>query len=585
MRALDYSLDYLELLDFSAPLDDSAKRVRIAVLANCATQHLVAVIKAIGCRNNICFDIYEGAYSAIELEIIDEKSSLYAFDPQFILIFMTTEKMKKRFYDRSDRADFANASADQLEGLWKTLAGRTSATILQSTFVLPSERAFGNYELKVPDSLGSSIAGLNSQIVERARKAANVLLVDVDFVAASSGRAAWFDPRLWAQAKLPCKLENLPALAQAVTDVVLAASGSITKCVVLDLDNTLWGGVIGDDGLEGIELGEDEGESFVALQKFLRELKRRGILLAVVSKNEPAAALSPFRKHPAMVLKEEDISVFIANWENKADNIRQVRETLNIGFDSLVFLDDNPAERELVRTRLPQVLVPDLPEDPTGYLDVVAALNLFETASFSKEDAKRAESYLQEARRETAKVQYGDIDDFLRALEMTAQIERFSEANLGRIAQLGQRSNQFNLTTRRTSEAAYADMARDANFAPFTIRIADKFGDYGLIGIVVAKEDGDALEIEEFMMSCRVLKRGVEDMAMNEIFAFANRRGLAKVTASYVPTPKNAMVKSFYANFGFEQAAGCENGETRWTLDVNSYRHRKTFIDIDCNEI
>ena len=264
------------------------------------------------------------------------------------------------------------------------------------------------------------------------------------------------------------------------------------KCVVLDLDNTLWGGVIGDDGLEGIALGEfDEGEAFVGFQKFIRELKRRGIILAVVSKNEHANAVLPFREHPHMALKEEDISVFVANWDNKADNIRLIQKTLNIGFDSLVFLDDNPFERNIVREFLPEVVVPELPEDPSLYLQSLADLNLFETASFSEADLQRADQYREEAQRELTKTHFTNINDYLTSLGMEIRLERFNAFNLPRIAQLIQRSNQFNLMTRRYGEAACEAMMKDPSVAPLTLRLADKFGDYGLISVVILKHAGE----------------------------------------------------------------------------------------------
>ena len=304
-----------------------------------------------------------------------------------MVILLSSEKLKAHLYAASDRRGFADETVGRLENLWSAFRAQSQATIIQSTFVLPSERAFGNYELKVADSVGSIFTEINYRLAVKAREAKNVLLNDVDFLAASVGRAQWLDARMWNMAKTPCRLEHLPLLAQSLLDTVFAASGMFAKCVVLDLDNTLWGGVIGDDGLEGIALGEfDEGEAFVAFQTFIRELKRRGIILAVVSKNEHAAAILPFREHPHMVLKEEDISVFVANWDNKADNIRLVQKTLNIGFDLLVFLDDNPFERNIVREFLPDVVVPDLPEDPSLYLQTLAGLNLFETASFSEAD-------------------------------------------------------------------------------------------------------------------------------------------------------------------------------------------------------
>ena len=452
--------------------------------------------------------------------------------------------------------------------------------------MLPSERAFGNYELKVAESVGSIFTEINYRLAVKARESKNVLLNDVDFLAASVGRTQWFDARMWNMAKTPCRLEHLPLLAQSLLDTVLAASGMFAKCVVLDLDNTLWGGVIGDDGLEGIALGEfDEGEAFVGFQTFIRELKRRGIILAVVSKNEHAAAVLPFREHPHMVLKEEDISVFVANWDNKADNIRLVQKTLNIGFDLLVFLDDNPFERNIVRQFLPDVVVPDLPEDPSLYLQTLAGLNLFETASFSEADLQRADQYREEAQRELTKTHFTNINDYLTSLGMEIRLERFNAFNLPRIAQLSQRSNQFNLMTRRYGEAACEAMMSDPCVAPLTVKLADKFGDYGLISVVILKNAESDIEIDEYLMSCRVLQRGVESFTMNNIFSYAARQGAKRVTGHYLPTKKNDMVKGFFKSFGFEKIADGEGGASQWALAVGAYQPRETFMTPVVNEL
>jgi FkbH-like protein len=582
------SLDYFALAKEAKALNTSgaAKVIRIALLADCATQHLADIMRAIAARNNVQAQVYEGNYDGVDLEILDPNSALYAFNPQYVVIILSSEKLKAHLYASGDRRSFADETVGRLENLWSAFRAQSQATIIQSTFVLPSERAFGNYELKVADSVGSIFTEINYRLSVKAREAKNVLLNDVDFIAASVGRTEWFDARMWNMAKTPCRLEHLPLLAQSLLDTALAASGMFAKCVVLDLDNTLWGGVIGDDGLEGIALGEfDEGEAFVGFQTFIRELKRRGIILAVVSKNEHAAAVLPFREHPHMVLKEEDISVFVANWDNKADNIRLVQKTLNIGFDSLVFLDDNVFERNIVRQFLPDVVVPDLPEDPSLYLQTLAELNLFETASFSEADLQRAEQYREEAQRELTKTHFTNINEYLISLGMEIRLERFNAFNLPRIAQLMQRSNQFNLMTRRYGEAACEAMMSDPSVAPLTVKLADKFGDYGLISVVILKNAGSDLEIDEYLMSCRVLQRGVESFTMNNIFSYAARQGAKRVTGHYLPTKKNDMVKGFFKSFGFEKIAEGEGGASQWALAVDAYQPRETFMTPVVNEL
>jgi FkbH-like protein len=588
MKHAMLSLDYFALAKEAKALNTSgaAKVIRIALLADCATQHLADIMRAIAARNNVQAQVYEGNYDGVDLEILDPNSALYAFNPQYVVIILSSEKLKAHLYASGDRRSFADETVGRLENLWSAFRAQSQATIIQSTFVLPSERAFGNYELKVADSVGSIFTEINYRLSVKAREAKNVLLNDVDFIAASVGRTQWFDARMWNMAKTPCRLEHLPLLAQSLLDTVLAASGMFAKCVVLDLDNTLWGGVIGDDGLEGIALGEfDEGEAFVGFQTFIRELKRRGIILAVVSKNEHAAAVLPFREHPHMVLKEEDISVFVANWDNKADNIRLVQKTLNIGFDSLVFLDDNPFERNIVRQFLPDVVVPDLPEDPSLYLETLAGLNLFETASFSEADLQRADQYREEAQRELTKTHFTNINEYLVSLGMEIRLERFNALNLPRIAQLIQRSNQFNLMTRRYGEAACEAMMSDPSIAPLTVKLADKFGDYGLISVVILKNAGSDLEIDEYLMSCRVLQRGVESFTMNNIFSYAARQGAKRVAGHYLPTKKNDMVKGFFKSFGFEKIADGEGGASQWALAVDAYQPRETFMTPVVNEL
>jgi FkbH-like protein len=588
MKHAMLTLDYFALSKEAKALkiSSAAKVIRIALLADCATQHLATIMRAIAARNGVQAELYEGNYDGVDLEILDPNSALYAFSAQYVVILLSSEKLKARLYASGDRRTFADETIGRLENLWGAFRAHSQATIIQSTFVLPSERAFGNYELKVADSVGSIFTEINYRLAVKARETKNVLLNDVDFLAAAIGRAQWLDARMWNMAKTPCRLEHVPLLAQSLLDTMFAASGLIVKCVVLDLDNTLWGGVIGDDGLEGIALGEfDEGEAFVGFQKFIRELKRRGIILAVVSKNEHANAVLPFREHPHMALKEEDISVFVANWDNKADNIRLIQKTLNIGFDSLVFLDDNPFERNIVREFLPEVVVPELPEDPSLYLQSLADLNLFETASFSEADLQRADQYREEAQRELTKTHFTDINDYLTSLAMEIRLERFNAFNLPRIAQLIQRSNQFNLMTRRYGEAACEAMMKDPSLAPLTLRLADKFGDYGLISVVILKHAGEDLEIDEYLMSCRVLQRGVESFTMNNIFAYAARLGAKRVTGHYLPTKKNDMVKGFFKGFGFEKIADGEGGASKWALAVEAYEPRETFFTPVANEL
>jgi FkbH-like protein len=443
---------------------------------------------------------------------------------------------------------------------------------------MPYERCFGNFDHKAPGSLYAAAALLNARIAEEARTRAHVLINDVEAVASWMGRRHWFDDRLWDLAKSFCALDQLPHVAANIARIICSLRGRVVKCVVLDLDNTLWGGVIGDDGVAGIKLNaHGDGEAFYRLQAFLKELLKRGVLLAVASKNEMENALTPFESHPEMLLKREDISVFLANWNDKAENIRAIRETLNIGLDSMLFLDDNPFERNLVRGILPEVIVPELPEDPADYVRALCELNLFETASFSAEDARRVELYREEAARRTEQARFADADAFLESLGMQMEVGRFDRFHLPRIAQLIQRSNQFNLTTHRYTEAECEAIMNDRAVLPLYARLSDRLGDHGLIGVIVLSPEGEEIVIRDWLMSCRVLARGVEQHLMNLVVEEAQRRGCTRVSGEYIRTAKNGMVSEFFAQFGFTMIGG-DPDHTLWVLPVQAYEPVPTFI-------
>lgn len=578
------NLEYFELLAEarnSEPIDQ-AKKWRLAVVADCATQQLVPLMKALCRRRGINVEVYEGPFDAIELEVKNPASSLYAFEPDIVLVLNSVQSLRDRFYLHGDSPRFYEESLNRTTDIWDSIRANSSATILQSTFAAPIERVFGNYEHRVDESLSSIAARLNASIVAESAKRKGILLLDVNFVASWVGLASWFDERLWALAKTPCSLTHLPLIAQSVVDVVLSARGQAIKCIAVDLDNTLWGGVVGDDGPHGIRVGaHGDGEPHFRLQCFLKQLKRRGILLAVCSKNDHENALKPFRENAEMVLRLDDFVAFVANWENKPSNIRSIQQTLNIGLDSILFLDDNPFERAAVRSLLPEVIVPELPEDPAEWVKCLSELNLFEAASFSEEDKKRSELYRREEQRRVSAESAPDFETFLQSLQMQIEVARFVPEHVGRIVQLLQRSNQFNLTTRRHNEAECVAMMRDVDGClPFYAKLEDRFGDHGLISIVVLRPDHEkeVLAITDWLMSCRVLTRGVEEYVMNVVFDRARRMGLDTVSGIYVPTPKNQMVKDFYGRFGFEKILEEPNGTSHWIQPTSAYIPRRAFI-------
>lgn len=549
----------------------------LAVLGDCATQHLATALRGYGVSAGIRLNVFDADYDQIDAQVMAPDSELYRFAPQGVLLQMCTEKLQEAFYDRPPeaRASFAEDTYARIRQIWSRIGSRIPATVLQCNFPLIDDGVFGQFGNKTEQSFLFQQRKLNYLLMQGCQEAKNTFLIDLDALQMALGRSTFADPKLYYVAKMPISLAALPAAAKLVVDVVRSLQGAVKKCLVLDLDNTLWGGVIGDDGLSGIQIGElGTGHAFSDFQKWLKELKNRGILLTVCSKNNEDTAKEPFEKHPEMVLRLEDFSMFVANWEDKARNIRTIQQALNIGMDSMVFLDDNPFERELVRTMIPEITVPELPEDPALYLQYLRGLDLFETASYSREDAGRTEQYREKAQRAAFEAAFQSYDDYLEALQMRASAAAFDPFHYPRIAQLTQRSNQFNLRTVRYTEAEIEALAQDDSRIGLYFTLKDKFGDHGLISVaVLEKQPEDTLFISEWLMSCRVLKRGMEEFIVDKILSVAAQQGFRRVVGEYIPTPKNAMVKDLYEQLGF---ARLENG--RFQAEVSGFPYHKTFI-------
>jgi FkbH-like protein len=402
----------------------------------------------------------------------------------------------------------------------------------------------------------------------------NFFLCDLATIQNQVGKSNFFHTSVYISTEMVLSLNVLPLVAKRTVDVLKVLNGNLKKCVILDLDNTVWGGVIGDDGIENIQIGSlGIGKAFTEFQNWVKKLKSRGIIIAVCSKNTESIAKEPFEKHPDMVLRLDDISVFIANWENKADNIREIQSILNIGFDSMVFLDDNPFERNLVRENIIGITVPELPEDPAEYLEYLYTLNLFETNSFSEEDKERTKLYQIEAKRVVTKQKFTNEDDFLKSLDMVSIVSSFTKFNIPRVAQLSQRSNQFNLRTIRYTESDVENLVKSNDYITFAFTLKDKFGDNGLIAVVVLKKNCETdLFIESWFMSCRVLKRGMENFILNTLVSYSKTNGFKRIIGEYIPTQKNEIVKDHYQNLGFLQ----EN--SLWTLASETYKDRANYI-------
>lgn len=568
--------DFNTLKKAARKSDPGLPAYKLAVIGNCATQHIATAIKGEAFLRGLSIDVFDADYDQIDAQTMDSGSELYSFAPNAVLLVMCTEKLYEGFCSTpvEKRPSFADDTIARIRMYWTLISEKLQTSILQFSFAYLNDGSMGNYALREPCSFSYQLSRLNFLLCQSAAENKGVYLVDINAIQSRLGTSHFKDDKLYYVAKMPFSLEALPHLAEQTVNMITALRGSIKKCVIVDLDNTLWGGVIGDDGLDGIEIGElGTGHAFSEFQLYLKELKKRGIILAVCSKNNEDTAKLPFEKHPEMVLRLDDFALFVANWQDKASNIRFIQQTLNIGMDSIVFLDDNPFERGVVRSLIPDITVPELPDDPALYLSYIRSLDLFETASFSSADADRTEQYRQEADRSALVAKFTSYDEYLRALEMSAQAAPFDKFHYPRIAQLTQRSNQFNLRTVRYTESEIESVANDDNHITRYYCLHDKYGDYGLISVVIMdKREDSSLFISEWLMSCRVLKRGMEEFIVNDIIRTASQCGCTKVIGEYIPSPKNAMVADLYERMGFEKCGGY------YIADVSTYKMHKTNI-------
>lgn len=557
-------------LDFS-PL----KKIKVAVLGDTATQFLVQALRGTGYDNGFDLDIFEAEFNQVERQVLDPSSELYEFQPEVVIIFQSAHKLLGKYNKyKGERNAFADDQLTSIHNLLQNLNQQLNAKVIYYNYSEIDDSVFGNYANRVNSSFLYQLRKLNVALMDLTHSYNNLYICDLSSVQNRIGKTNLFQASIYVNTEMVLSLDALPEIASRTLDIVSALYGKLKKCLILDLDNTMWGGIIGDDGIENIQLGGlGIGKAFTEFQYWMKKLKERGIILAVCSKNTESVAMEPFEKHPDMVLRLDDIAVFVANWDNKADNIRHIQSILNIGFDSMVFLDDNPFERNIVRENIPEICVPELPEDPAEYLEYVTSLNLFETVSFSGEDLERTKQYQVEAKRNQVKQQFVNEDDFLTSLDMISVVEPFTKFNTPRVAQLSQRSNQFNLRTMRYAEADIEKLAQSEQHATFAFTLEDKFGDNGLICVIILeKKSATSLFIDTWFMSCRVLKRGMENFVLNTLVEYALENAYEEIIGEYIPTAKNEMVKNHYASLGFTA-----DGEF-WKLKTAGYQNNITFV-------
>ena len=585
VRLANYCLDFVEtakldraagefhkqeaFLDRTAPL-------RLALLGSSTLTHLKPAIRVGALRRGFHVDIFEGPYGMYHQLLADRSSDLYAFQPDVVLISLDAHHIT------AGETASAEKMLDRMRVCWRLAKQQLGAAVIQQSALPIFRPLLGNNEHRHRSSPHSILQMLNEQLRAEADKA-GIHLLAIDTLIQTDGVASWFDPAVWHRAKQEIQVKQSPLYGDHVARILASMRGLSYKCMVLDLDNTLWGGVVGDDGVAGICLGQGHalGEAFVSFQRYLKAMARRGVILAVCSKNDLIKAQSAFEEHPEMLLHKSDIACFVANWTDKASNIRAIAETLNIGMDSLVFVDDNPFERNLVRRELPMVAVPELPEDPALFETTLADAGYFEALSITAEDLSRAKLYADNASRAQAQCASTDISSYLQSLGMTLFWSSFEELSLARVVQLINKSNQFNLTTRRYTHEEVARMVSDPAILTLQLRLTDAFGDNGIIGIVIARlADRGELEIDTWLMSCRVLGRQVEEATLNLLVTRARELGVRRLVGFYFPTRKNGMVEDHYSRLGFTRTSGKEEPNSSWVLPIAEYTPRDTFVNL-----
>ena len=556
---------------------------RIAVLGGSTTNEIVDQLELFLLYYGIKPVFYQSEYAQYWQDAMFGNEELDSFHPDIVYIHTNWRNIREFpsvSSTREETATLLDNTFRSFSAMWDSLSGKFQCPIIQNNFDRPAWRLLGNSDISDHRGKTNFISRLNQKLYQYADSHKAFFVNDIDFLAASYGLDAWSNPLYWHMYKYCLCLDAVPGLAKSVADIIKSIYGKNKKVLVCDLDNTLWGGVVGDDGVEGIQIGPEVpvGQIYSEFQTYLKELRSIGVLLAVNSKNDPENAVAGL-KHPDCVLKPDDFSTIKANWDNKDRNMQAISAELNLGMDSFVFIDDNPTEREIVRQAGAGVTVPVM-DRVENYLRSVDRGGFFEVTALSSDDLARAEMYKANAKRVQLQECAGSYEDFLKSLQMKATIREFEPVYIQRIAQLTNKSNQFNLTTQRCSENDIANMQASDSFLCLYGKLEDKFGDNGVVSVVVGEIENDELHIRLWLMSCRVLKRGMEDAMLKTLAADAKAKGLSRLIGYYYPTPKNGMVRDFYQRMGFSFRSGDDAGNTVWELDLDAYEPKVTSIEI-----
>lgn len=561
-------------------------KCKIAVLGSCNIQYFVQAFKVLLYRDGIIAQIYEGEYDGIKLDVLNAESGFYRFQPE-ITVMLTDYRDIHEFPELFDtEAEVEGCIEHILDGhrlIWKTLHERLpDCQVIMSNYVVPVERVLGNLECNYIFSRQSIYRRVNEALV--GNRPQYVLLADMEYLASISGKLDWLDNSAYMLSKIPFALKYTGYVADLFARLAGACTGTFKKCIVLDLDNTLWGGVVSEEGSDGIRVDPNDavGEAFLFFQKYLKQLEGRGVILAVCSKNDVLIAEEPFLKNSNMVLKLDDFASFYANWDDKATNIRKIAKELRIGLDSIVFFDDSPAERELVRSQIPEVAVVEVPVEPSDYARALERSGYFQWAALTSEDVGRAATYTADRKRGSLLTEAKDYNAYLRKLHMRGCVRTVDSGRIRRFSQLVNKSNQFNLRTKRYTEAELSDMLSKDRYHMLAASLADKFSNYGIVSCVILRKEGTACFIDTWVMSCRVLKRGLEYMVFEHIMSKAREWGCTVLWGEYIPTKKNGMVRTLLPELGFEHDLDYTEGDSsRYYFNLRKEFQKEHFIEED----
>lgn len=549
------------------------ERFKLGIVSNGTLDLLLPMLVVTALRRGILLETVSADFDQAVQESMNPASGINRAKPDAVLVALDFRAYPfgREAWAAGPRGADASSGLELLRQIRSGFRRHCAAVCIVQTLAMPPRPLLGSIDSQIEGLLSREIADFNRELIHAIANDADVVL-DVAAIAGQVGSRNWFDERQWLSARIPVANECTALYCEHAVRVVAALRGKAKKCLVLDLDNTLWGGVIGDDGIGGIVVGPGNplGEAYLALHRYALELKARGIILAVCSKNDDSVARSAFGQHPDMLLRVDDFAVFVANWDDKASNIRSIAHSLNIGLDAIVFADDNPAERAIVRALLPAVAVPELPQDPALVPGTLAAAGYFDAVHLNTEDALRSEQYAANTKRQDAMQAAAGIDEFLASLEMKMTVAPFDSMGRKRITQLINKTNQFNLTTRRHTETEVEAMERSRDCFTLQARLVDRFGDNGMISVVIWHQQDDAWMIDTWLMSCRVIKRRVEEAICDELVRQAREAGISTLRGIYIPSERNALVRYHYRDLGFERLDTDSSGEI-WQLDVDSY--------------